>query len=202
MSSNLESYPRSPNSLFPPVRGPRQYEPPPRKDIHLEIPLIPDNASPSTDWLPIYNARTPYVEAEIVNLIHEIVRNFVRLSAVAENEVIWPPEGGHNLEEALCHELNISDASNSLIGRLPCPTEAVSPVFLYEGSQLFNITDNDDLRISRESPSYVENEDPLAECFILPDDVQLSGGDPETHVIILDTRESKCNFRIKINFLI
>ncbi|RDW59550.1 hypothetical protein BP6252_12637 [Coleophoma cylindrospora] len=188
----MSTYPRSPYSLFPSVSQPQQYELPQRRDDPPNnIPLIPDNASPSTDWLPIYNTRTPYVEAEIVHLIHEIVRNYVRLSAVSEDEVIWPPEGGHDLDEALCNKLNISDAAKSLIRLLPSPANSVYPINLYESSQLFNIVDGGStLCISRESPSYDELKDSPAERYILPHDIQLSGGDPETPVIILDIREN------------
>lgn len=108
--------------------------------------------------------------------------------------MIWPPEGGHDLDEALCNELNISDAAKSLIRRLPSP-KSISPVFLYQSSQLFDILD--DLSISRESPSYIEGKDPPAERYILSDDVQLSAGDPETPIVILDTRESRYNVREK-----
>ncbi|ESZ92888.1 hypothetical protein SBOR_6751 [Sclerotinia borealis F-4128] len=186
----MSTDPRSSNSLFPLVSYPHQYEPPQRRDPPKEIPLIPGNDSPSTDWLPIYDTRTPYVEAEIVHLIHEIIRNYVRLSTVSEDEVTWPPEGGHHLDEALCNELNISDAAKSLIRLLPS-AGSISPVFLYQSSQLFKILDGgSSLRISRESPSYDEEKDPLAERYILPHDVQLSAGDLETPVIILDTREN------------
>ncbi|KAF7936014.1 uncharacterized protein EAE98_002233 [Botrytis deweyae] len=133
---------KSPKSLFPPVSQPSQYTPPPRRNLPAEIPRIPDHDDPSTEWLPIYNTRTPYDEAEIVHLIHEIVRNFVRLSTVSEAEVIWPPEGGHRLDEALCNELNISDAARSLIRLLPCPGNCICPIFLYQSSQLFDILDN------------------------------------------------------------
>ncbi|TGO09351.1 hypothetical protein BTUL_0169g00050 [Botrytis tulipae] len=181
---------RSPNSLFPPVSQPSQYKPPQRRDLPTEIPHIPDNNDPSTEWLPIYNKRTPYVEAEIVYLIHEIVRNYVRLSAVSEDVVTWPPEGGHHLDEALCNELNISDAAKSLIRLLPSGS-SIFPVFLYQSSQLSEISDDGfSLRASRESPSFDEEKDPPAERYILPYDVQLSAGDPETPVIILDTREN------------
>lgn len=105
----------------------------------------------------------------------------------------WPPEGGHHLDEALCNELNISDAAKSLIRLLPSGS-SIFPVFLYQSSQLFEISDDGfSLRASRESPSFDEEKDPSAERYILPYDVQLSAGDPETPVIILDTRESKCN---------
>ncbi|TGO22516.1 hypothetical protein BPAE_0164g00030 [Botrytis paeoniae] len=180
-----------PNSLFPPVSQPSQYKPPQRRDLLTEIPHIPDNDDPSTEWLPIYNERTPYVEAEIVHLIHEIVRNFVRLSTVSEATVTWPPEGGHHLDEALCNELNISDAAKSLIRLLPCPGNCNSPIFLYQSSQLFEISDNGfNLRSSRESPLFVEGKTPAPECYILPHDVQLSAGDRDTPIVILDTIEN------------
>lgn len=182
---------RLPNSFFPPVSQPSQYRPLQRRDPPAQIPRIPDNDDPSTEWLPIYNKRTPYVEAEIVHLIHEIIRNFVRLSPVSEAEVTWPPEGGHHLDEALCNELNISDAAKSLIGLLPCPRNCILPIFLYQSSQLFDILDNGfSLRYSRESPSFEEGKTPASECYILPHDVMLSSGDPETPILILDTIES------------
>lgn len=76
---------------------------------------IPDGCAPQTEWLPIYHRRTPYNEDEVVHLIHEIVRHYVRLCALDENKVIWPPEGGHALDETLCDELNVSQAARSLI---------------------------------------------------------------------------------------
>ncbi|PQE12851.1 hypothetical protein CJF30_00002729 [Rutstroemia sp. NJR-2017a BBW] len=174
--------------FFPPVRGPPR-EPPSPIDPPEPIP-IPDLNFPSVDWLPVYNIRTPYDEAEIVHLIHEIVRNFVRLSGVSENGVLWPPEDGHQIDEGVCNELDISAEAKSLIRRLPCPIGSYSPVYLYESSQIYNITDAGTLRVSRESPSYVEDKDSLADRYILPQDVLLSSDDPETPVIILDTREN------------
>jgi hypothetical protein len=115
--------------------------------------------------------------------------------------VIWPPEDSHQIDEGLCNELNISDKAKSLIRRLPCPTGSYSPVYLYGSSQIFNITHDAALRDSRESPSYDQDKDSLADRYILPQDVQLSREDPETPVIILDTRESKYNSRTKIIFL-
>jgi hypothetical protein len=115
--------------------------------------------------------------------------------------VLWPPEDGHPIDEGVCNELNISAEAKSLIRRLPCPIGSYSPVYLYESSQIYSITDGDTLRHSRESPSYDENKDSLADRYILPQDVQLSSEDPETPVIILDTRESKYNSRTKIILL-
>ncbi|KAK8902314.1 hypothetical protein QC760_008826 [Botrytis cinerea] len=109
---------------------------------------------------------------------------------LSEDAVTWPPEGGHHLDEALCNELNISDAAKSLIRLLPSGS-SIFPVFLHQSSQLFEISDvGFSLRASRESPSFDEEKDPSAERYILPYDVQLSAGDPETPVIILDTREN------------
>lgn len=131
-----------------------------------------------------------------MHLIHEIVRNFVRLSTVSETEVTWPPEGGHHIDEALCNELHVSDAAKSLIRLLPCPGKCNSPIFLYKSSQLFEISDNAfSLRGSRESPSFEEGKTPASECYILPHDVKLSAGDPETPIVILDTIESEYNVR-------
>ncbi|PQE11561.1 hypothetical protein CJF32_00004710 [Rutstroemia sp. NJR-2017a WRK4] len=128
--------------FFPPVRG-SPHEPPSPRDPPGPIP-IPDLNFPSVDWLPIYNIRTPYDEAEIVHLIHEIVRNFVRLSGVSENDVLWPPEDGHPIDEGVCNELNISAEAKSLIR--------------HSGT----------LRVSRESPSYDPDKDSLGDRYILP----------------------------------
>ncbi|KAI9644784.1 hypothetical protein NHQ30_006811 [Ciborinia camelliae] len=184
----MSTDPRSPNSLFPSVSQPYRYEPPQRRDPPNEIPLIPDQDYRSTDWLPIYNTRSPYVEAEIVHLIHEIVRNYVRLSPISEDEVTWPSESGHHLDEALCNEFNISDTAKSLIRRLPCAGRSISPIFLYQSGQLFAIPA--DLPMSRESPSYDEQTDPPTERYVLPHEVVLTYGDRETPVVILDTREN------------
>ncbi|CAD6445472.1 643a2637-e35f-4dc7-b51b-9ab199fc994d [Sclerotinia trifoliorum] len=203
----MSTFPRSPHSLFPPVRQPQQYEPPPPVPPRIiplhEIPRIPDRESPSSDWLPIYNKRSNYDETEIVHLIHDIVRNYLRLSAVSEDEVIWPPtEGaGHllDIDEILCDELHISDSVKSLIRRLPSPArDARSPIFLYKSSRLFNITDQDNgdsLRRTRESPLFNKDRDPSAdnERYLKPYEIQLSGGDIddlETPILILDTREN------------
>ncbi|KAK3933531.1 hypothetical protein QBC46DRAFT_414696 [Diplogelasinospora grovesii] len=134
-------------------------------------------------WLPIYHRRTPYNEDEVVHLIHEIVRHYVRLCALDENEVIWPPEGGHALDEALCDELNVSQAARSLIRRLPYP---ITDVFFFGSSNLFYILDDFGLRQSRECWSSALDDDDL----ILPRDVQLAAGDRESSRIFLDTQEN------------
>jgi hypothetical protein len=115
--------------------------------------------------------------------------------------VIWPPEGGHQLDEALCNELNISDEAKSLIRLLPYPaSNGALVICLYEYSRLFGVTDGD-LRYSRESPSCFDDDAPPAERYILPHEVQLSSGDRDTASIILDTRESKYNIRTQHSLL-
>ncbi|PQE07849.1 hypothetical protein CJF32_00002969 [Rutstroemia sp. NJR-2017a WRK4] len=186
----MTTEPGSARPLFPPVRGPPQWVPPPPRDPP-EPALIPDNSSPSTDWLPIYNKRTPYVEAEIVHLIHEIVRHFAQLSPISEDDVIWPPEGGHHLDEAVCAELNISDEAKSLIRLLPCPgPKCIPQICLYEFSRILDIAEDGGLRDSRQSPSCFDDTAPPGERYILPYEVQLSKGDRDTPSIILDTREN------------
>ncbi|CAD6441945.1 a2d4b20f-cae4-4f5c-9210-343e9d6981b8 [Sclerotinia trifoliorum] len=150
---------------------------------------IPDGDSPSTTWLPIYNQRSPYDENEIVDLINEIVRDFVRLSSVSESEVIWPPEGGHNLDESLCNSLNIdiSETAKSLIRRLPDPaTTQPETILLYGSSSLFTITNSYDLSGSREAPPC---SDPNLQ-YLLPHEVQLAIGETQSTAIILDTNEN------------
>ncbi|KAF7872588.1 hypothetical protein EAF04_003508 [Stromatinia cepivora] len=157
------------------------------QDSYQNAVVIPDGNSPSTAWLPIYNQRSPYDENEIIHLIYEIVRDYVRLSAVSENEVIWAPEGGHNLDESLCNSLNISEIAKSLIRRLPdSATRQPKTIHLYKSSSLFGITNSSDLRRSREAPPC---SDPNQQ-YILPHEVQLAIGDNQSTAIILDTHEN------------
>lgn len=63
---------------------------------------------PQTEWLPIYSQRSPYNEDEIVALIVEIYNLYILFGYLLASQVDWAPEGGHQINEALCNELGIA----------------------------------------------------------------------------------------------
>ncbi|PQE32215.1 hypothetical protein CJF32_00009906 [Rutstroemia sp. NJR-2017a WRK4] len=157
------------------------------RSFNTDVVTIPDGSSPSTTWLPLYNLRTTYQEDEIVNLIHEIVQDYVRLSGVLENEVVWAPAGGHHLDESLCNLLGISETAKSLIRLLPVPgPNHINQINLFESSSLIDVTTSSGLKDSREAPPRPDS----ARGYILPHEVQLAIGDSESSAIILDTNEN------------
>lgn len=138
---------------------------------------IPDGWGPATTWLPVYNHRTRYDENEVVQLINDIVRNYVKLSDIEESKIIRPPGGGHNLNEGLLDELNLTESARSLIRHLPS-YESSAPVKLIGWSQLYAVTDKDDLRLSREVPPTLRESESGVMGNALPQDVKLSSGQP------------------------
>jgi hypothetical protein len=163
------------------------------QELGAERPApIPDGHQKETQWLPIYNRRTPYNEDEIVHLINEIVRNYIRLSSIPPESVIWPPEGGHKLNTTLLDEMHVSPAARSLIARLPSPSGV--DLALYGECRLWHITDEEALRDSRKRlMSYEELETATErEKLVLPQDVQLTWGLSDAAIVFLDTEESMC----------
>ncbi|KAM0124063.1 hypothetical protein ACHAP3_010668 [Botrytis cinerea] len=139
------------------------------RSFNTNVVTIPDGSSPSTTWLPLYNLRTAFQEDEIVSLIHEIVQDYVRLSGVSENEVVWAPAGGHYLDESLCNLLGISDTAKSLIRLLSVlGPNHINQINIFESSSLIDVTTSSGLKNS----------------------LQLAIGDSESSAIILDTNEN------------
>jgi hypothetical protein len=153
--------------------------------------LTPEGSSwaPQREWLPIYHQRTPYNEDEIVHLIHEIVRSNVLLSGLGDDAIVWPPEGGHAIDEALCDELKISESARSLIRRLPHP---MTDVYFHGSSnpRLFYILEEFGLRWSREDWSSLQTADDKV-GLVLPGDVQLVAGDRYASRVYIDTEKSE-----------
>ncbi|PQE10572.1 hypothetical protein CJF31_00009317 [Rutstroemia sp. NJR-2017a BVV2] len=160
------------------------------KERHERVARIPDGYQKETEWLPIYYRRTPYNEDEIVHLINEIVRNYIRLSSITPESVIWPPEGGHRLNVSLLDEMHVSPAARSLISRLPSPSGV--DLALYGESRMWDVTDEEGLRESRKRlMGYDEQETATgSERLVLPQDVQLTWGPPQSAIVFLDTEEN------------
>ncbi|KAF3026674.1 hypothetical protein E8E14_014587 [Neopestalotiopsis sp. 37M] len=64
---------------------------------------------------------TDYDEDTIVQLITELSHLLIKLCTIEEDQVAFPPDGGHRINEELCESLHIDSAVVSLMKRLPYP---------------------------------------------------------------------------------
>ncbi|KAJ5899713.1 hypothetical protein N7495_004457 [Penicillium taxi] len=66
-----------------------------------------DQEDPIADF---HIPRIPYNEDMIVKIINETYHLYQQLNYIATWELIWPPEGGHMINQALCEKLHLDPA--------------------------------------------------------------------------------------------
>lgn len=139
-----------------------------------------------------------YSEDVIVNLIIQILTLLMRLGHVNRNDFVFPPEGGHILDEALCIELNLAPSVVSLLRRLPyfSKTSFSECVQIWPGSFMPNYLDPSHLRLSRRILDLPGTNIETTEPVLQPQDVillfQIEADLGENW--ILDTQASKYTF--------
>ncbi|ROW03460.1 hypothetical protein VSDG_01288 [Cytospora chrysosperma] len=69
--------------------------------------------------LTLDNTRTPYDEDEVVAFVTELYELLIKLAYLGRDQITWPPDGGHAINENLCCELQIEPGVVSLMKRLP-----------------------------------------------------------------------------------
>ncbi|KGO67645.1 hypothetical protein PITC_064080 [Penicillium italicum] len=135
--------------------------------------------------------RIPYGEDTIVKIIHDIYRIYLQLNYLSPWEIIWPPEHGHAINQALGREeLGLDFAVISLMKRLPYFRDygfsAQGPFFPH--SEMFVYLEDDQIRAGRD-PEHWKFQEPKLDS-LLPHEIALSSLTDEGHHLILDIKEN------------
>ncbi|CEL09172.1 hypothetical protein ASPCAL12312 [Aspergillus calidoustus] len=115
---------------------------------HTMSELEPPKPAP-----PLKLPRTPYNEDEIVNLMKELYKTFLRLNYIKRWEVIWPPKGtGHAINEVLCREIGLDQAVISLMKQLPYIKGSLvsMDIEVYKYSRAMVYLEDDEIRGGRD----------------------------------------------------
>ncbi|CZR66790.1 uncharacterized protein PAC_16691 [Phialocephala subalpina] len=144
---------------------------------------------------PILNTiSTPYDENEIVDLITELYELLVKLACFPPDEVTWPPEPGHQINEVLCEELHLDPAVTSLMKKLPyLDSDLRGQVHLFPGSEPYSFLKDGDILESRDPenlPPRPGKESKLRLDYLLPHDVALAHNLRYGMTLVLDTKDN------------
>jgi hypothetical protein len=151
--------------------------------IYPRKPRIP-SPPPSPKFT---NISTPYDETEIVTLITDLYELFIKLNCFSHNDVTWPSEQGHQINEELCRQLNLDDAVISLMKKIPYVNGNLYSCFhLFPRSIAYSFLQDDDIVASRDP---IEPEE-VQLHYILPHDIALSYNFRDGMALVLDTEDS------------
>ncbi|KAL2836712.1 hypothetical protein BJY01DRAFT_251822 [Aspergillus pseudoustus] len=133
--------------------------------------------------------RSPYNEDEIVQLIKDIYRTYLRLNYIKRWELVWPPKDtGHVINAALCEELGLEPAVVSLMKRIPYFYDSSTSrnVEFHEYSRAMVYLEDAEIRGGRD-PDLFEIQEPRLD-YLLPRDIALICTEDQGGNIILDTK--------------
>lgn len=147
-----------------------------------------DHEDPIADF---HVSRIPYNEDTIVKIINETYHLYQQLNYIAIWELIWPPEGGHVINQALCEELHLDPAVISLMKRLPYIrwSQLASDIPFMRFSRPFVYLEDDEIRGGRD-PDRFQVDEPRIN-FLLPHEIALTCSTDEGSSAIMDLKESE-----------
>lgn len=159
----------------------------PREIVQKPSPPPSPPLTPRDPDLPI----EPYDEEAIAASMATIYKLLIDLNYLKENEIIYPPPGGHTINLELCQSLKLDQRVVSLMQQLPCPRdletsfdldiigETRGPVYV----------DDDDVRDGRDPEN--AGTGVLRLDYLLPTDIALTIGKRYGKSLILDTQASR-----------
>lgn len=171
------------------VYVPQSVKPP---DTLSEMEEISDRESVSSPPpADISVSRTPYNEDTIVKIINEIYNVYLQLNYAPQRGIVFPPQGGHDINEHLCRELGLDPAVILLMKRIPYP---VASGYAWEipfapYSRAFVYLEDDEIRAGRD-PEQADMLEELRLDYLLPHEIALTCSIDESTTWVLDTKES------------
>ena len=140
----------------------------------------------------------PYNESELVGLITDLYKLLIRLNHYTEEEIIFPPPGGHVLDTSrLTAESRIDVRLMSLMQNLPVPSADLCKYIAPSGMQPVCYVDPIALALSRDinKTTYWAPPGALDQSNALPTVLLLfEGQDPEEASLVLDIADSESPF--------
>lgn len=141
-----------------------------------------------TARLTLDNTRTPYDENEIVGFVTELYELLIKLAYLGRDQITWPPDGGHAVNENLCRELQIEPGVVSLMKRLPyVDGDFRYSIHLFPQSEPLSYLQDDDIERSRDPDGEPRR---MRRDYILPRDIPLTAPGDEGPYLVLDVREN------------
>lgn len=137
---------------------------------------------------------TAYNEDTIVRLITELYHLHIRLCTIEDEEVAWPPVGGHRINVELCKSLHLDDTVISLLKRLPYLKDLEKQLYfcLFPGGFPYVYTYDRDLRSGRDPQWNDFNDEAFRPDWLLPHDFAFTFRNGlYGSSTILDTKESQ-----------
>ncbi|KGO39831.1 hypothetical protein PEX1_010030 [Penicillium expansum] len=131
-----------------------------------------------------------YDEETIVTQITTIYNLLVKLSYFSSDQVTFPPEGGHSINEELCHSLHIAPLVISLMKKIPYVVDGYHKPIMWQ-SRAFEYLLDEEIRNGRDPElTGVADDDGLRLDFLRPWEVALTCWLDDGSSVILDTKSN------------
>ncbi|KAJ5256739.1 hypothetical protein N7478_012843 [Penicillium angulare] len=114
----------------------------------------------------------PYDEETIVTQLTSIYTLLHKLSYYCPGDVVFPPAGGHTINEELCYELLLTPEVVSLIKKIPYTVGGYEKPPLLQ-SRAYEYLNDDDIRNGRD-PENTGTSEPLRMDFLKPWEIALT----------------------------
>ncbi|KAJ5775124.1 uncharacterized protein N7511_000135 [Penicillium nucicola] len=131
-----------------------------------------------------------YNEETIVTQITTTYNLLLQLSYFSPDRVTFPPEGGHSINEELCHSLHIAPQVISLMKKIPYVVDGYHKPILWQ-SRAFEYLRDEEIRKGRDPElTDVADDDELRLDFLRPWEVALTCWLDDGFSVILDTQSN------------
>ena len=131
-----------------------------------------------------------YNEETIVTQITTIYNLLLKLSYFSSNHITFPPEGGHSINEELCHSLHIAPQVISLMKKIPYVVDGYHKPIMWQ-SRAFEYLLDEEIRNGRDPElTGAADDDELRVDFLRPWEVALTCWLDDGISVILDTKSS------------
>jgi hypothetical protein len=131
-----------------------------------------------------------YDEETIVTQITTIYNLLVKLSYFSSDQVTFPPEGGHSINEELSHSLHIAPQVISLMKKIPYVVDGYHKPIMWQ-SRAFEYLLDEEIRNGRDPElAGVADDDEIRLDFLRPWEVALTCWLDDGSSVILDTKSS------------
>ncbi|KAJ6127550.1 hypothetical protein N7523_003162 [Penicillium sp. IBT 18751x] len=143
-----------------------------------------------------------YDEETIVTQITTIYNLLLKLSYFSSDQVTFPPEGGHIINEELCHSLHIAPQVISIMEKIPYVVDGYHKPIMWQ-SRVFEYLLDEEIRNGRDPELVgVADDDELRLDFLRPWEVALTCWLDDGSSVILDTKSKSTNYKLDIIRLI
>jgi len=135
-----------------------------------------------------------YNENTIITQITTIYNLLLKLSYFTSDRVTFPPEGGHIINEELCHSLHLAPEVVSLMKKIPYVVDGYHKPIMWQ-SRAYEYLIDDEIRNGRDPElTGAANDDELRMDFLRPWEVALTCWLDDGISVILDTKSSTFYF--------